>query len=159
MKRELDKRGISPVVATVLLIALVVAIALILFLWFRGLDQDVITKFGGRNIELVCGDVAFEASYYSGTLYVSNLGNVPIFSMKMKTYGEGSYTTKDLSDPVEFSEDWPSVGLNQGDAAEVSIGSPGGDKVTLIPVLIGSSDEGDRSHVCDENQYGYDILI
>ena len=79
---DLSKRGqtkgVSPVVATVLLIVLVVAIALIVFLWFRELTQESITKFGGKNIALVCDDVVFEASYsiIEERIYVSNYGNV-----------------------------------------------------------------------------------
>jgi len=102
------KKGVSPVIATVLLIAMVVVIALIIFLWFRGLTKEAITKFDGQNIELVCMDVSFEASYSSGVLYIANLGNVPIFGMKMKILSDGSYQTVDLS------SGWPTSGLNQG---------------------------------------------
>jgi len=44
------KKGVSPVIATVLLIAMVVVIALIIFLWFRGLTKEAITKFDVRNL-------------------------------------------------------------------------------------------------------------
>ena len=39
-------------------------ISLIVFLWFRGLNEDAITKLG-KNVELVCGDVSFSADYDS----------------------------------------------------------------------------------------------
>ena len=39
------KKGLSPVIATVLLIGIVIALALIIFLWFRGTMKPAITKF------------------------------------------------------------------------------------------------------------------
>jgi len=44
------KKGLSPVIATMLLIAIVVVIGLIIFLWFRGMTEEAITKFDGTNI-------------------------------------------------------------------------------------------------------------
>ena len=85
------KRGLSPVIATTLLIAMVVVLGLIIFLWFRGFTEESVTKFGGTNIKLVCGDLAFESSYSSdsGNLFLSNIGNVPIYSFKLKIQKTG----------------------------------------------------------------------
>src|SRR3989344_4073857 len=74
-----SKRSVSPVIATILLIALVIIIALIVFQWMKGFTKEAITKFDGTNIELVCNDVQFEASYSNGNLVISNIGNVPIY--------------------------------------------------------------------------------
>ncbi len=150
------KRGVSPVVATVLLIAMVIVIALIIFLWFRGMARETITKFDGTNIELVCGDVKFEASYSGGILYVSNIGNVPIYGMKIKISGDGSHVTKDLKD----ISTWLDTGLNQGGTFSGDISTEVGTakEITLIPVLIGTSEKGDKTYVCDEKQHGYEII-
>ena len=152
-----NKKGISPVIATVLLIAMVVVIGLIIFLWFRGITREAITKFDGTNIELVCADVNFDAKYSDGVLYVSNLGNVPIFGMDVKILGEGSHETKNLN---EIS-DWPELGLNQGGTFSEDISSDVGDanEIILIPVLIGSSSKGDNTFACNEDQYGYEIIL
>lgn len=156
MKRY-SKKGISPVIATVLLIAMVVVIALIVFLWFRGLTGEAITKFGGKNVKLVCGDVSFDASYLGGILSLSNTGNVPIFGIKAKISNQGSHETTDLRDIQGLN--WPKIGLPQGgvfsgDASVV--GSP--DDLVLVPVLRGKAEKGEKIHVCDE-QYGKDILL
>lgn len=150
----MKKRGISPVVATVLLIAIVIVIGLIIFLWFRGMTEETITKFGGTNVKLVCNDVEFEASYSSGILYLSNTGNVPIYKINMKIDKGISHTTKTLE------EDWPEFGLNQGDAKSFDISSEvdSGDEVLLIPVLLGNSKNGKKSFICEE-EYGYEIMI
>ncbi|MBU2562121.1 MAG: hypothetical protein KKF68_00470 [Nanoarchaeota archaeon] len=152
-----DKRGISPVIATVLLIAIVVVIAVIIFLWFNEMSREAITKFSGKNIELVCDDVDFDASYSNGELYISNLGNVPIFGMKIKISGEGSYETVNLGD---ISNEWPSAGLDQGGtfSGDISSEVSGAEEIVLIPVLIGTSNKGEKTYMCEE-RHGYELLL
>ncbi|KKL09327.1 hypothetical protein LCGC14_2566980 [marine sediment metagenome] len=157
MKKKSGK-GISPVIATVLLVAMVLVIGLIIFLWFRGITQEAVTKFGGTNIELVCNDVGFSSSYSSGILSLSNTGNVPIFGMKLKVSSQGSHKTHDLRD---ISGNWPSIGLRQGgtfSSGDLSSTISGASEALVIPVLIGSSERGEQSHVCDE-QYGQELVL
>jgi len=149
---EKKKRGVSPVIATVLLIAMVVVIALIVFLWFRGFSGEAITKFGGTNIELICGDVQFDASYISGILSLSNIGNVPIFGIKAKISSQGSFETKDLRELVG----WPREGLSQGGVFSENV-DLSADNIVLIPVLRGKSEKGDKTYVCGE-RYGKEII-
>jgi len=149
-------KGLSPVIATVLLVTIVVVTALIVFLWIRGMTEEAITKFGDQNVQLVCGQVAFDASYSENTLYITNPGNVPIFDMNIKISGDGSYSTLDLR---EKSANWPEVGLNQGGVFSDSSLTLTGDEIVLIPVLLGESESGRKTYVCDEGQYGYTISI
>jgi len=144
-----NKRGVSPVIATVLLIAMVVVIGLIVFLWFRGLNEDAITKLG-KNVELVCGDVSFSADYdlSSGRLSIVNDGNVDIFNMNIEISKSGSHETKDLR---EDFDGWPNSGLNQGEASSIDADFGSGvEKIILIPILAGKSEKGDRAFVCKE---------
>jgi len=154
---KLNQKGVSPVIATVLLIAIVVVISVLIFIWFNQMTEEAITKFEGMNIELVCEDVAFDATYYYGILKIVNNGNVPIFGIKVKISGEGSHETKDLS---EISN-WPALGLNQGNSFSEDISSDVGtaESIILIPVLIGNSERGKKTFVCDENRYGYEIFV
>jgi len=150
-------KGLSPVIATVLLITIVIVIALIVFLWVRGMTEEAITKFDDKvNIKLVCEDVSFEASYTDGTgLYITNPGSVPIFGMDIKIVGEGSHETIDLRD----NPAWPTTGLNQGGVFSDEAITFSGTEIVLIPVLIGESESGRKTYVCDEAQYGYRLLV
>jgi flagellin-like protein len=155
----LRKKGVSPVIATILLISLTIVIGIIIFLWFRGMNQEVITKSGGKNVELVCSDVQFDAEYSSsrGELSITNTGNIPIFGFDIKKHEGFSYSTENLRD---LSSSWPREGLNQGESKKISITFDAGvEKITLIPELLGSSDKGTRTFVCNEKQHGYEILI
>lgn len=163
IKRKVKKetKALSPVIATVLLIVIVVIIALIVFFWIKGMTQEAITKFDNRNIELVCEDVDFEASYTPTTgLYITNFGNVPIFGMDVKIIGEGSHTTEDLTS----YPDWPDVGLKQGSifADPTFLDEPkyaDAEEFILIPVLIGESESGRKTYACNENQYGVRLSV
>ncbi|MFH1325155.1 MAG: archaellin/type IV pilin N-terminal domain-containing protein [archaeon] len=151
----MNKRGLSPVIATVLLIGIVVVIGLIIFLWFRGLTEEAVVKFD-ENIQLVCNDVDFDGSYSSGTntLTVSNNGNVPIFSMKIKIlHSSGDYETQDVG------SSWPTEGLDIGRVfTGILTGVSGDDEIILVPVLRGSKQNGGEStYTCDENNYGRQI--
>ncbi len=151
----MKKRGLSPVVATILLVAMVIIIALIVFLWFRGISEEVITKLGGENIKLVCEDVAFNADYYDNTLAISNQGSIPIFGMELKVYGSGSHVVKDLR---ALSEKWPEGGLNEGGTFSDELVIDG-NKIVLIPVLIGDSQKGKKTYICDEKKAGFTINL
>jgi flagellin-like protein len=150
-----NRKGLSPVITTVLLVALVIIIISIIFLWFRGMIEEGVTKFG-KNIKLVCDDVEFETSYSSGTLNIVNTGNIPIFSVNLKLSKGGNYQTKEIS---EFGVGWPTSGLNQGGtfSANINVGS-GTDKLIVLPVLIGTSSEGKKTYIC-EGQYGKELNI
>lgn len=149
MKKR-EKKSLSPVIATVLLISIVVSIGLIIFVWARGFVKEEGTKFG-KNIKLVCQDVEFEATYQSGKIQIVNSGNIPIFRMKLKIYSDGGYQTKELSD------DWPEFGIKQGETYSGSA-SISGEKVLIIPVLIGTSGSGEKVYTC-EDDYGYEIEL
>ena len=148
-----QKKGLSPVVATVLLIAIVIVIGLIVFLWFRGISEEAITKFDGTNVKLVCEDVSFDASYSGETVFISNTGNVPIFQIKAQISSEGSHSTE-----IVGAEDpnWPELGLNQGGVYSGTLTS--GDSILLIPVLLGRTEGGERTYTCDE-RHGVDLYI
>lgn len=154
MKRsDKNKKAISPVVATILLISIVIVIGLIVFLWFRGITEEAITKFDGQNVKLVCEDVSFDASYSAGLVYISNTGNVPIFRMKAKIEGEGSFATEFVGDDGT----WPEEGLNQLGRYSGIIRTEG-EKITLVPVLRGRTSEGEKTHTCDE-RHGFEIIV
>jgi flagellin-like protein len=144
----MKKKGVSPIIATVLLIGMVVALALIIFVWIRSFTRETVTKFEDENIELACNKVDIQASYSAGDLSISNIGNVPIFNMRVRLITPGGYITKSLKD-LEIG--WPNVGLNPGDTFLGTIGSA--EEIIVIPVLLGNSDKGKRTFACENQEY------
>ena len=104
----MKKRGVSPIIATVLLIGMVVALALIVFVWFRSFTRETITKFEDENIELACDRIELQASYSGGDLSVANIGNVPVYDIRVKLFSAGGYTIKNIREEGVGTGDWPS---------------------------------------------------
>ena len=155
----MDKRGVSPVIATVLLIGVVIALSVVVFLWFRSFTQETITKFGGQNIQLSCGDVSFDARYSSGNLEISDTGNVPIYNFNLQiNAGGGSYSTQAITD---ITTSWPSTGLNQGSAysGDISSAVSGASSIILIPVLRGTTSSGQEKVYTCGSQYGKTLSL
>lgn len=96
--RQIKKRGLSPVIASVLLIALVIVLIAIILLWSYGFIGEQIEKFG-ENIEEYCESVEFSASLIKGpgtldTLEITNRGNVDINSIEIKIFKDGNAEIK-----------------------------------------------------------------
>ncbi len=153
-----NRSGLSPVVTTVLLIILVIVVIAVLFLWFRGMVEEGVLKFG-KNIQLVCDDVDFEAQYSSGILNIVNNGNTPIYRVNIKTSTAGVSQTKSIKD-LGAGATWPTNGLNQGGTFTGNIQSDVGSatKIIVFPILIGTSGAGKKTYVC-EGQYGKELTI
>jgi len=143
MIRPIKKRGVSPVIASVLLIGMVVVIGLIIFLWLRGLTQEAVVKFD-KNVELVCADLKFDTEYSGNKLTVSNIGNVAIYEIKVKMIQDKSFDTQNIK---TLTSKWPSAGLNPGRVFSENININAGiDSLVIIPVLI-------------ESRFGREIIL
>jgi flagellin-like protein len=160
-RKEANREGLSPVVTTILLVALTIAITAVIFLWFRGMVQEGVTKFNPpKNIALVCDDVKFDATYDSGTLTVVNRADVPIFRVNILTDSNGN-TQKTEITKVSGGSSWPLAGLGQEVTFSGDIGNDPSVKnaqhITVLPVLIGTSGSGKKTFEC-EGQYGKEVL-
>jgi FlaG/FlaF family flagellin (archaellin) len=147
MKKR-EKTGLSPVIATVLLISIVVVIGLIIFLWARGFVKEEGMKFGS-NIKLACENVEFKASYDSPEISIVNDGNVPIYQIKLKISSDGGFHTEELK---------PENGIKQGGTYSEDVDLGDATKVLAIPVLLGTSGSGQKIYTCEE-RYGYEIEL
>lgn len=154
----MSKKGVSPVIATVLLIGMVIVLGMIIFLWMRSLAQETITKFEGENIELACDDVQIEASVMGNQLSISNIGNTPIYDFNVKITKPGTYETQKAS---ELFPEWPISGLNSGGIfSGEAIGEiEDAEGLKLIPILLGVSESGNqKTFTCNEKRHGQEVF-
>ena len=148
------KRGISPVIATILLISIVIAMGLIVFLWFRDFLGDAITK-NNQNVEVVCEDVEFKVQYISGTLQIQNDGNIPIYRIKIKKISSsGEFEEIDIT----TDDGWPTNGLNNGGIATINHNANGYKEMVVIPILLGQTSEAKKTFECRESN-GEKIIL
>jgi len=156
LNNKMERRGVSPVIATVFLVGLVLVIASIVSLWMWNFTEERVTKFD-KNVQLVCDDIKFSAIYSSGgELQISNDGNVPIYKMKIEIFDEAGHNTEDLDN--EYSSDWPENGLNPGAGFSELMEFGNANKIILIPVLYGIGEAGKKEYTCNE-VYGVEISL
>ena len=137
-----SRRGLSPVVATSLLIAIALILALIIFLWARSFVGEVIEK-EGEPIENSCALVDFEADVMTDKVYVVNRGNIPLYGLEIKHVGLGSVDSK------AFLESTISNGEDSSLTLSESLES--GSEVQIIPIIIGESNSGKKQYSCINN--------
>ena len=151
------KAGLSPVIASVLLIMLVLFLAAIVFLWARGFITEQIEKFG-KPVEDQCKLIDFDVAVVPGAvgehaLEVVNHGNLNIYRLEIKKFKEGN------SEVSKFG-----FNVNAGDAIkqDTFLMMKDGSKpetITVYPALIGNVRGKDSNKVFTCVELGKKIII
>jgi len=154
MSSMILKRGVSPVIATVLLVTIVIVLAAIVFIWARGFVKEGIQK-RGEPIERACEGVNFEASVVqqtSGyTLEINNRANIPLYGFDVKILGEGEVKVHHVLDQS----------IDIGGSAQIDLPAEefsGVQDIIVIPILLGTKVDAPESHVCAD-QFGEGVTI
>lgn len=153
--REKEKKGLSPVVSTVLLIVLALVLVVIVFAWARTWIGEKIEKDLGKGPEVIesfCKDVQFvaEANKGADTIDVNNIGNIPLYGVEVSKRVSGS--VKNIGG-ARFN-DGAGLPRGSGDSVQIDLNSVSiGDELIVTPVLLGETDEYKKTFVCAE-EYG-----
>lgn len=151
MKKEMKKKGLSPVIASVLLVFLVLMLAAIIFLWARGFFSEQLEK-GGESVDNQCSKVQFAveptASYSGGSsieLDFANLGDIDMYGVSIKEIGGGE----------ESSNFWAlNLGHGLGERLIVDLQNTNLQEIIVYPVLLGKVKGGDENKpfTCVDNE-------
>ena len=146
-----ERRGISPVVATMLLVVLAVILALIIWLWATSFIGENIKK-NGEVVANSCEKVSFNADIANGKLSVENTGTIALYGVAVRKVGAG---TEQTCYPFETNNQ---ISINPGAnnavvlddcVSELSLADK--DNVNIIPIILGATDTGAREfYTCDE---------
>ena len=132
-----NKKGISPLIATVLLIAFVILIAVLVFFWWDKIIKAQAEKTGAETVGAIsCAqEVSFTISNptcSSGTINfdVENTNTGNIYKFKIRTKDEnGILEVIDLTTPLQASAA-TQIGVTYNDA----LGTP--NKIEVIPEVV-----------------------
>ena len=137
----IKKRGLSPVVATVLLIALAMVLAMIIFLWARGWMFEQIEK-RGESIDRSCEQVNMEVDLQkTGSqeikIRIINRGTIAIQAVEIRQEyrGDSSMTLWNITAPPAAASSERTIPLENSNI----------DKITIYPRLVGTV-EGTTDH-------------
>ena len=127
------KKGLSPVIASVLLIALVVVLAGIVFMWARGFISERIEK-QGQPVDAICEQVNFEISLEKGaggtaSIDIVNRGNIAIYGFEIREVKEGETKATEFPFSVGAGETLP------GEQISYDITS---EEIIFFPKVLGT---------------------
>ena len=148
------KRGVSPVVATVLLIVIVVILGAIIFIWARGFLSESAVK-GDRVVESSCNDVKFEVQIVKvvsecstgSAIDINNIGNIPIYGVKVLQFNEDEGSADTVFDGA-FESGTITVGKSSSACLGSSVNS--GDKFRVVPKLLAKNEDRTIAYTCPE---------
>ena len=149
MKRGINKKGLSPIVATSILIVIVIILAIIILLWARGfIKEAVIKEIAGnsKRAEEFCREIGMRGFVNEdNTFGFENTGTIPIFAYRINLEKGGS------SNIIRVGND-QGGSVNPGDTAIMSdeYQYPDYDSVKIIPVLLGKVEGSTQSYDCPE---------
>lgn len=152
MEIKRGKKGVSPIISTVLLVMIVIVLAGIIIMWSKGFIKEVISKeIAGEEKEInqVCSEITASAIINTdGSYGVSNNGNIPIYAISLKIIEEDGSSNLIRLGPEKAS-------VNPGQSVMVEEG--GYDNygefagVKLIPVVVGTAQSGEKKEfTCSE---------
>ncbi len=141
------KRGLSPIIATVLLIALVLILILIIFTWSRGLISENIQKFGS-SAKITCEKVDLEISSLENPaggavdLQIVNRGDVPVYQLEVAVISGGNSKQSTYE-----------VSVTVGGSASLTIPRTSGQELVVYPVILGSvsGKSVNKAYTCLDN--------
>lgn len=144
-----NKKGVSPVIATVLLIMLVIIIAIIILLWSRAFIKEKLLKFD-KPIDTVCNEVSINTFVNDDYTYgFTNTGNVPIYAVDVKISEDGGSKVIRADQTKNGQVD---IGLSTILNVEAINPNAGGtEEVKIIPILLGKNKDGAiKEYTCPE---------
>jgi flagellin-like protein len=153
----MNKKGISPVIATVLLIGIVVVLATIIFIWARSFIDESAVK-NGRAVGLTCANVEFQwrvvlmsaSCNNDPSIEINNIGNIPIYGLVLKKYDENVGSLDILLDKP-FDGGTLTIGKSVEECITSSQNIMSGDEFIAIPKLLAESSSGQKiSYTCPE---------
>lgn len=138
------KKAVSPVIATVLLIAIGFVLAGIIYSWAGGFISRLSPP------AQACNEVNFKAGVFceeNCVLEVFNRGNVDLYGFVVKSIKEGAVVVEET--PETFVEAGDSISIN----LESSYNE--GDILLIVPIVL--NEKGEQS-ICADN-YGIEVSV
>jgi hypothetical protein len=162
MKRKVNsgfaKRGLSPVIASLFLIVLVLVSASLIYLWARGFVSEQIEK-RGQPVENLCASVEFEVELlplagFARSLEVVNRGNIDIYTLDLKMF--------DSEGNTEVGKFKFTVDAGASKVGEVDLRMQDGknpERVIVYPALIGTVKDKPVNKVFTCNDMGKTLIL
>lgn len=141
MRNIKNHRGISPLIATVVLIGIAIVLFGVVFFWLGGLVSEQVQKFD-KPIETQCDSLVFTARAEGNNVFINNQGNIPIAGVIAKAKIDGKTLTSKAKKPVDGS-----VAAGETEVIDISGGGftfEGAQTKSIMPILQGKTVESGK---------------
>lgn len=133
------RKALSPVIANVLLIMIVIILALIIFLWAKGFVTETVTKKGMPSYQ-ACEEIELEVKKIGTELQIINRGNIPVYRLEIKKKSEGRI------------EEQRASGISVGESTIVDL-EDYYDEIEVIPAILGETETSKKIDVCEDKVF------
>jgi len=146
-----NKKAITPIVSTVLLIVITIILAIIIWLWAGSFFEERAQKLG-MSEDQACQKVDLSVEYDSNKLDITNVGSIPIYGFKIEVIEKG---TSKIYEPDEEN-----ININIGESRTITVDTQGlnPEKLRIIPILLGESKGIKKIFVCDK-KYAKEVSV
>lgn len=144
-----DKKGISPVVATVLLITISIIVIAIIFIWARSAIQEGDLKFG-EPVKTACEDISLDIDIVGNNIAIVNLGNrVALYTVALKDASGDLYICHGLDLSPGEGESFDFIASNSCIDDKGNLIGSGSVIESVIPVV---KTDDDIPYNCEKNE-------
>ena len=152
LSKKVNKKAVSPMIATVLLIMIVIVLAVIILLWSRGFIKEAITKEvagSEKRVDEFCLEVVNNMKpiiNQDKSFGFENTGNIPIYAFNLKIVEGGSSRIVKIDKRANPGFSVIAEGYSYPTDEDSS--------VKIIPILLGVSEKNDvkKEFACPEGQ-------
>jgi len=154
MRKTYSKKAISPVITTVLLVLMVLVLASIIVIWWNSFMGESITKIDEssktpKSIEQFCSRVVIDGTLIGANVSVVNTGSVPVYKI-----GFQKKTKTDTKIEISDSQIIGGASKSVGISSSMIPNSGAGDKLYIIPILLGNDKDGEQKEFqCPEENW------
>lgn len=145
MNKNMNKRGISPVIATVMLVVIAIILFLLVYLWITSFQKEAVLKFNSP-IETACLRISFNAMITGANpnknIQITNMADLPIHRFEL--YNVNSSGTTKITTPGEEILDISPAGSTTFSGISCS-------KIKVVPYLLGKTKAGkEKEYACEK---------
>ncbi len=157
----MSERGLSPVIATLLLITIALLLGAIIFLWAKAFIGEKSEKFN-EPVENACLSVNFDAEAYNGigtgTIAIVNKGNVPLYGIQIQKVKDGAIENLESARCKEKLGAGKEITINNGESCFITSNIEKGQEIFIIPVILGEKGNVREPYTCDR-KYGRSLSV
>ncbi len=155
-KNKYKKKAVTPVIATVLLIAITIVLFIIIFMFGRGFIGEALQK-QGSPIEQKCNEIKLESSYSNGRLEILNSGNIPIYGFDV--YAEaGRQNRKTVNFKADLEENKNILKIGRMGTFTLSLDfNP--NTMRIYPIILAEKDDSGTptEYTCEKPLFNVEI--